>query len=244
MKQLLRLATTAVFALILVSCGNDNPADSANPETTVLTPDQASGRTGLAAVQGFLWSDEPDSIQLCSSVLESFPPQCGRPAIEVTGIDITTIAGVDFFENIFWAEGVRVVGVLDDGQLIADRIDFDSSGDGLNARILVPQRIDAPAPSWTILLSNPGDDSVEITFTSGQDADVLLIDEDGQTVYTWSSTLSFTQETRIESLEPGETRRLFLSGVPMDLDSGIYDLEATIVGRPRPGPMTGTIQIS
>ncbi len=235
-----------LIAILLVSaCGGGNGSVvEPGSDSPVLTAGQAAGRQGEMSVQGFLWADGPDAIRLCDAALESFPPQCGDPSVNVTGIDITTVAGTDFFENIFWAESVRAVGAMVDGSLRADRLALASSANGLNARILVPPILSQANPGWTILLSNPGNEPVDITFPSGQEAEVLIRDASGETVYAWSATLSFVQEVRTETLLPGETRRIVLQGVPLDAPPGTYQLEATIVGEPDPGVMEGRIQLS
>ncbi|MBT8250994.1 MAG: hypothetical protein KJN81_12090 [Acidimicrobiia bacterium] len=234
-----------IVSLFVAACGGGQGGDlEPGAGSSVLTAEQASEQPGPVTVQGFLWADGPEAVRLCDAALESFPPQCGEPSIPVSGIDITTVAGTDFFENIFWAESVRLIGVMDDGTLQAERLALASSANGLNARILVPPIIVQPNPGWTILMSNPGDEPVDIVFPSGQDADVLIRDAAGETLYAWSATFSFIQEVRTETLLPGETRRILLQGVPLEALPGSYELEATIAGEPGPGAMRGTIHIS
>ncbi len=234
-----------IASLLLAACGGgQNGVLEPGVHSTVLNARQASEQEGSVTVQGFLWADSPDAVRLCDAALESFPPQCGEPSVPVSGIDITTVAGTDFFENIFWAESVRLIGTMDEETLRAERLALASSANGLNARILVPPTVDQANPGWTILLSNPGDEPVDITFPSGQDADVLIRDATGETIYAWSATFSFIQEVRTETLLPGETRRILLQGTPLEAPPGSYELEATIAGEPGPGVMRGTIHIS
>lgn len=232
-----------VAIAVLAACGGGATNGPVNANPNLVTPAQATGLTGGTSVQGFLWADSPDAIRLCEASLESFPPQCGEPSIPVTGIDITRVAGTDFFENIFWAEGVRVIGTMAGGQLTAEEVSLASSDNGMTARILVPLTVTDPNPGWTILLSNPGDDPIDISFSSGQDAEVLIRDDSGETVYAWSSQFSFTQAERMETLQPGETRRILLEGVSHNLEPGRYELEATVVSTPGSGTMRGVVEV-
>lgn len=67
-------------------------------------------------VEGFLLAAD-GTVQLCGAVLESYPPQCGQPAITVHGLDLTTVEGLEMARGVSWAQGVELTGVVDDGTL-------------------------------------------------------------------------------------------------------------------------------
>ena len=44
--------------------------------------------------------------RLCAATLESYPVQCGKPSIELVGLDVGAIAGTTTAEGVTWKEGV------------------------------------------------------------------------------------------------------------------------------------------
>lgn len=211
----------------------------------LLTVEEAQGRTGLASVQGFFWArPADDEYRLCAVALESFPPQCGSPAIILDQVNVTELAGVSFNQNVFWAEGVRINGVLASGaEMTVQSIEFNTydASTGLSFRVQVPLEAEQGRVDWVALVTNSGLGPVEVEFTTGQDADIVLTNRDsGAEVYRWSQDRAFTQATRQQSISPGETVRIVLSG-DLDLPGGLYDLRGTYSGRPGPRAVTGPI---
>jgi hypothetical protein len=58
--------------------------------------------------------------------------------------------------------------------------------------------------SFTFVVTNRGSEPVELTFPSGQVADVV-VSADGDTVWRWSGDRMFTQALRTRTLAPGES---------------------------------------
>lgn len=44
--------------------------------------------------------------RLCAATLESFPVQCGKPSVELVGLDVGAISGTTTAEGVTWKEGV------------------------------------------------------------------------------------------------------------------------------------------
>ena len=67
----------------------------------------------LVSVTGALFVDADGTVQLCDAIAESFPPQCGGARIEVDGLDLATIGGIQDANGVQWAESVTVFGSVE-----------------------------------------------------------------------------------------------------------------------------------
>lgn len=83
-------------------------------------------------------------------------------------------------------------------------------------------------------VSNPQAHSVKIQFNSGMTADLLLIDPQGEALWTWSNDMMFTQALRTVSLASGAEMNTHFS-VPMTLLKSIkgtgYRFRAVFKGK-------------
>jgi hypothetical protein len=60
--------------------------------------------------------DHPDGpVRLCDAIAESFPPQCGGSWLEVRGLDLSSVAGLQDADGVRWAESVQLLGRLQKG---------------------------------------------------------------------------------------------------------------------------------
>lgn len=232
-----------VFLLLATAACGSSDRQGAVGGAPLLTPEEAQDREGVVAVQGFLWARPgDDSYRLCSAALESFPPQCGGPAVELLGVDVLTIAGVDFSQNVFWADGIRARGQLAGGELTVEAIELNTHdpGTGLSFRILVPVELSPANSDFVALVTNSSPVPVRLRFTNGQSADVTLSDVDsGSKRYQWSAGRGFDDAIREIEIAPGETLRFPLPGTELDLESGAYDLVGVFSGTPSPGTVRG-----
>lgn len=84
------------------------------------------------------------------------------------------------------------------------------------------------------IVSNPQAHSVQIQFNSGMTADLLLIDPQGEVLWTWSNDMMFTQALRTVSLASGAEINTHFS-VPMTLLKSIkgtgYRFRAVFKGK-------------
>lgn len=105
-----------VFAIVLVVGGLLSltacaKAGSGEPTTgEPITVDQLVARSASTpvGVQGLLHVSS-GVTRLCARTLESYPVQCGKPSVELIGLDISTIAGTTAAEGVTWKEGVVVI---------------------------------------------------------------------------------------------------------------------------------------
>lgn len=67
----------------------------------------------LVAVRGALFVDADGTVRLCDAIAESFPPQCGGERIEVQGVDLATIEGIQEESGVQWAESVTLFGSVE-----------------------------------------------------------------------------------------------------------------------------------
>jgi hypothetical protein len=113
----MRLLAFIPLALVLAvgACGGDDGP---------LTPDQARDASGEVTVEGALIAIEGEPVRLCSAILESYPPQCGQPSVEVRGLDLdslelaSTRPGEDVAAARWSDRPIRVTGTIEDGVLV------------------------------------------------------------------------------------------------------------------------------
>jgi hypothetical protein len=129
--------TLTAGALALAGCGADEidagrttaPPPAADPSGAMLADAGLSVAEALAepggpivAVRAYLFVAADGSARLCDAVLESFPPQCGRPSMPATGLPDELIAGLPEDTGRRWSEGpVQLLGRVADGVFVNDR---------------------------------------------------------------------------------------------------------------------------
>jgi hypothetical protein len=110
-KRLLAFGVpTAVLALAAAGCGSSDStagSDTTTPPRELTIEDAlVGGAQGPVLVTGYAIPRDGE-LRLCSAILESYPPQCGEPSLEVRG-DV----GDDRI-----GERVSLVGDVEDGVL-------------------------------------------------------------------------------------------------------------------------------
>ena len=115
------------LALAAAACGNDDgedtggaPPEPSSPSGRALTVGEAldAGQSERVTVRGTLFVSDAGGIQLCDAILESFPPQCGKPSVQVVGLDLSTVELESSPDGaVSWAEGVELEGRMEDGEL-------------------------------------------------------------------------------------------------------------------------------
>jgi hypothetical protein len=102
-----RLLAVIGLSIAVAGCGDSEP----------LSVTKARSATGSHSVTGLLVA-AGDDVRLCEVLLESFPPQCGGDSIEVRGLDLTAIAGLQTAGDVSWTDDeVTLTGVLASGVL-------------------------------------------------------------------------------------------------------------------------------
>jgi hypothetical protein len=109
----------SVLVLTLAGCGGEGDAGEGP-----LSPEQALDASGEVTVEGSLIAVEGEPVRLCSAILESYPPQCGEPSLEVRGLDLDTLDLAstrpdDEVTAARWSDlPVQVTGTVEDGLLV------------------------------------------------------------------------------------------------------------------------------
>lgn len=250
------LLFVGVMSLILGAgaCASDDGEVAAASEARNVRPgDVATLEDGTEArVTGTLFVT-PDSIRLCESILESYPPQCGEPAVELTGVTAGDVIGLSTpiesnLADVAWSEvPVSVYGTVQAGTVAVSRVDqtsFSNSSDGVLVRLSFhPDPLNSGGPvTWVMDVTNEREEPLELTFSTGQSAEVALAN-DGAPVYRWSDEMLFTQALRTVTLAPGERFGAVLPG-ELTVEPGDYDIAGWFVANEiRDLTVTGSITV-
>ncbi|HYN33621.1 MAG TPA: hypothetical protein VES40_13425 [Ilumatobacteraceae bacterium] len=132
-------------ALTGCSSGSDRPAtsDAGGP----ITVEQLLARSSDTpiAVQGLLHVDQ-GATRLCAAIMESYPPQCGAPSVELVGLDLAAVEGTTTADGVSWKEGaVLNLERAADGRFTV--VDVDA---GTRVQIVLGLYSGVPDPAWTL----------------------------------------------------------------------------------------------
>jgi hypothetical protein len=125
MKLLLPLLI--VLALGVASCGSGEEGEPApQPQPPIagigagpgISIDEAIAfeSNEPLLVNGNIWADG-DKIYFCDALLESYPPQCPASRLEVVGLDLAEVDGLQRVGDIAWSERTQLLGVVADGKI-------------------------------------------------------------------------------------------------------------------------------
>ncbi len=235
-----------LLALILVlpavaGCGSSQPGDEAEE---VLTVEQAlaseSGET--VKVSGAIVAtgrDTDEEIVLASVLLESYPPQAGGAILPTKGLDLESLVGLSStidqpdLAPVTWSdywvvlEGVIVNGVLEVQG--TPRVVETTFGDVHVRFSLVSEPLMTGTTVWWAFdLENTGMEPLDLSFSSGQRADVVL-SRGGVEEYRWSADKAFTEAIETVTIAPGEALPIAMNDV-LGAAPGEYDLVASVTG--------------
>ena len=125
MKRLLTLLLI-VFALGLAACGSDADGEPAPQPPAVagigagpgISIDEAIAfeSNEPLLVNGNIWADG-NKIYFCDAVAESYPPQCAGVRLEVVGVKLAEVDGLQRVGEIAWTERTQLLGVVADGKI-------------------------------------------------------------------------------------------------------------------------------
>ncbi len=125
----MRIAPLTVLLLLAACAGSaatPTPPDGSDPVLVIADGDGGAGQgmsvadalghqatDDLVTVSGALFVDVDGTVRLCDAIAESFPPQCGGERIEVQGVDLATIEGLQEENDVQWAEAVTLFGSVE-----------------------------------------------------------------------------------------------------------------------------------
>jgi hypothetical protein len=134
----MRKVTLAILIpclLLLAACSN-SASDGAAVQPGVRPPGEVASAVGpgltvgealdstldqFLLVNGFLVGNEED-IYLCALLAESYPPQCGGDRLQVAGLNLEDMTGLDRQGGITWSPGlVQLLGRVVDGVITVSK---------------------------------------------------------------------------------------------------------------------------
>lgn len=141
--------TLAAIGLLsaLTGCGSDSDRPATSAAGGPITVEQLLARSAdtPVAVQGLLHVDH-GFTRLCAAILESYPPQCGEPAAELIGLDLSAVEGTTTAEGVTWKErAVLNLKRAADGRFTV--IDVEA---GLSMQVVLGLYSGVPDPAWAL----------------------------------------------------------------------------------------------
>ena len=105
--------------------------------------------------------------------------------------------------------------------------DSDSGTGEAGVRVSFDEPLRVGPVTWSVVVTNDTDDDLELTFATGQRADVSLVRGD-EVVYQWSRGQLFTQVVGSLRIPAGGRRTFTLDEPGIDVDPGVYTLTAVV----------------
>ena len=210
------VAPVAVIVALITACGGDSGSK-------------------IESASGFMFID-PTESHLCESMLESYPPQCGEPSVQLFDLEPESVVALmspadqpvaPFFwtEYVLGVEGTSNTSGLSD-VVLTDPV-YANENDSLVLRTVDLGPVAGKPAVWPFDLTNATDTDIMLTFTSGQKMELTLSNGSGE-VYRWSEGMMFTQAIEEVTLPSGVTLPFVLTSEPIDLPPGDYTATAWV----------------
>jgi hypothetical protein len=210
------MAQAAFVLALITACGGNS---GSNNETA----------------SGFMFID-PTESHLCESMLESYPPQCGGPSVQLLDLRPESVVALmspadQPVAPFFWTDYVLGVEGASGGNglsgvVLTDPV-YSSEVEGMTLRTADLGIVAGEPVIWPFDLTNNADGDVTLTFTSGQRMDLTLSNDSGE-VYFWSGDMFFTQMVEEVLLPAGGTFPYVLTAEPIDVPPGVYTATAWV----------------
>jgi len=143
------LATLAAIGLLaaLTGCGSGSDGPATSDAGGPITVGQLVARSAdtPVAVQGLLHLDR-GVARMCAAILESYPPQCGEPSVELVGLDLAAVEGTTTAGGVTWKEGA----VLNLERTVDGRFTVVDASAGFAVRVVLGLYSGVPDPAWTL----------------------------------------------------------------------------------------------
>lgn len=163
--SLLRAVVVTGLLAALAGCGSggDSPSTAGGPITVDQLMAQSAGTP--VAVQGLLHVDG-GVARLCGAILESYPPQCGEPSVELVAFDVSVIQGMTTAEGVTWKEGaVLNLERAADGRFVVVDVAWS------DVDVVLGLYSGMPDPAWTLTAEQGKELSVALARLSRVDED-------------------------------------------------------------------------
>jgi hypothetical protein len=180
----------------------------------------------------------PDrEIVLASVLMESYPPQAGGAVLDVTGLDLGALVGLNSTEGrpdlapVTWSDyWIVLEGVVSHGVLQVQETPavVEATLEDLHLRFSpVSDPMTGGTTVWWVFdLGNNATQPLDLTFSSGQRAEVVL-SRDGEEEYRWSHGKAFTEAIETARIAAGEVLPIVMNDT-LEVSPGEYDLMATV----------------
>jgi hypothetical protein len=232
-------------ALLASGCGSGQASgpDRPRPDDVRTIEEAQAAKSGTELyVRGALVATGAGSdlkIVLATVLLESYPPQAGGSTLPVEGLDLGSIAGLSSTVDrpevslVTWSDFWLVLGgVVSDGALKVNEVPQVIEADLGEAHARFSP-VSEPLESgetvwWAFDLTNRGEIPLEVTFSSGQQVEVVLA-QNGVEKYRWSAGKAFDQAIHTITLQPGAVLPVVVNDA-LQVAPGEYDFTATLTG--------------
>ena len=116
-RKSIAMGLLVIAGCVVAACAeNQGSAAQPGPATTanVLTvPEAVNIRdTAEVTVRGYVLALPDGTARLCTGMAGSYPPQCGEPSLELTGLDATQLPDHDPASGVRWSGEITMAGVL------------------------------------------------------------------------------------------------------------------------------------
>jgi hypothetical protein len=116
-RKSIAIGLLVVAGCVVTACAaNQESAGQPAPATTVKVPTVSealsSNDPAEVSVRGYVLARPDGTAWLCTGMAGSFPPQCGEPSLELTGLDATQLPDHDPASGVRWSGETTVAGVL------------------------------------------------------------------------------------------------------------------------------------
>lgn len=109
--------TPSTVEVTMVASGGSSSAAGAMGPGISVSDAMGSTEEGPLLVNGLIFT-MADEIWLCSSLPRAEYPTCGEPAIQVSGLDLESVEGMEYLEGRGWSDQpTQVLGEMLDGVL-------------------------------------------------------------------------------------------------------------------------------
>ena len=240
------LIACLALAVFVPGCGSSQGEDTtttgAGQGPQVLTIEEAllAERGSTVDVRGALVAPNGGSVSemvLASVLLESYPPQAAGATLRLSGLDLEDLVGLSSTSDgsglaqVWWSDYWMVLGgVIKDGLLEVQQTPriVTATAAGVTVRFspVAEPMVSGDTVWWAFDLRNQGSTPMELQFSSGQHAEIVLA-QDGVEKYRWSGGRAFTQAIENVTIKPGETWPVVVND-SLTVPPGDYDLTATI----------------
>ncbi len=141
------MVVTIGLLAALTGCGSDSDRPATSDAGGPITVEQLLARSSdtPVAVQGLLHV-ERGVARLCAAILESYPPQCGEPSVELVELEVAAVEGATTAAGVSWKEGaVLNLERAADGRFTVVDVDV-----GTRVQIVLGLYSGVPDPAWTL----------------------------------------------------------------------------------------------